>query len=53
MGGVSKQPFFVKAYLIKYFRYPLSTYFCFNPFNSPYTCFDIQLGLVNKFSVYN
>ena len=28
--------------MIKYYRYSLSTYFCFDPFKSPYSCFDIR-----------
>ena len=44
----------IEAYLIKYDRQPLSTYFFyFNPFKSQYGCYDIQLELADKFSVFN
>ena len=50
---VFRQHFLVEAYLIKYYRQSLSTYFYFNPFKLLYRCFDIQLKLANKFPVFN
>ena len=35
---VFRRHFFVEAHLIKYYRYPLSTYSYFDPFKSPYGC---------------
>ena len=49
---VFKQHFVVEA-LIKYYRHRLSTYFCFDPFKSPYSCFEIRLELAEKLSVFN
>ena len=42
---VFRQHFFVGAY----YRYSLSTYFCSDPFKSPYSYFDIRLELVKNF----
>ena len=50
---VFRQYFLVEAYLLKYYRKPLSTYFCFDPFKSMYSCFDIRLELAYNFSVFN
>ena len=38
-------------HLIKYYRYVLSTYYYFNPFKTPYQCYNIRLELAYKFSV--
>ena len=43
----------VLIYLIRYIRQSLSAYYYFNPFKSPYSCFNIRLKLANKFSVTN
>ena len=45
MGGVFEQRFLVETYLIKYCRQCLCVYFYFNPFKSPYSCFDILAGI--------
>ena len=45
--------FFVEAYLIKYYRQPLSTYSYFDPFKSLYVSYNVRLELANKFSVFN
>ena len=50
---VFRQYFHVEVYLIKYYGQSLSAYFCFNPFKSPYCCFDIWLELANTFFVFN
>ena len=50
---VFRMYFLIEAYLIEYYRCSFSVYFCFNPFKSPYSCFDIRLELANRFSVLN
>ena len=34
--------------MIKLYSLFLSTYFCFDPFKSPYGCYNIRLELINK-----
>ena len=44
---VFRQHFFVNSYMIKQYRYPLSTHFCSYPFESPHRFYGLQQELIN------
>ena len=39
--------------MFNHYRHFLFAYFCFYPFKSPYSLFNIRVDLANKVSVFN